>query len=335
MCRHILFSIKIAIVFLTAFCYHGKLAAQLGETQFGNEWIDYKKQYLRIQVVNTGIQKIAVSSLPEKWKSVDPTAWQLWHRGKEVAIIRADNKEIIFFGETNDGATDSLVYFPSTARLNPYISLFSDKGYYFLTTSSSAPARAGVSSKTFDSSNPAIPYHFRKDTILYKTQFSAVTWGPGSDLNHSYYDQSNSWTGPTIVGLNATPSSELPRELNVSYTLNKWHDSPEAPKPIVEMLFNGLYNGAHDIQVSSGNKKLLAKAAFNGWGGKKQPLNFRKKIFLTTPPAALIYNQYLRVRMTGLGLATLRLFILSKLVWTESFKRSSRFRKCKKAALIH
>ncbi len=276
MCRYLPFSIRTAIVFLITFCYHGKLAAQWGETQFGNEWIDYKKQYLRIQVINTGIQKIAVSSLPEKWKSTDPGTWQLWHRGKEVTIIRADNKEIIFFGETNNGASDSLVHFPSAARLNPYVSLFSDQGCYFLTTSP-ASVTVTVANNAFDSTNPAISYHLRKDTVLYKTQFSAVTWGPGADLNHSYYDQSNSWTGPTIVGPNATPSSELPRELNVSYTLSKWHDSPEAPKPFVEMLFNGLFNGAHDIQISSGNKKLLGKAAFNGWGGKKAIFELSKE----------------------------------------------------------
>jgi hypothetical protein len=256
------------LVFLFSLVASTESFSQWGKDQFGNEWIDYNKTYVRLQVKHPGIQRVAVSDLPSQLRSTPPGNWQLWHRGKEVAIIKSNENEILFFGQTNDGASDSLVHQPSSDRLNPYVSLFSDQGYYFLTVATAPTARAVVANPTHSDSHPAITYHIQKDTVLFKTQFSFNTFSPGSDLNHSYYNRSNSWTGPIIIGPNGVSSAQYPKELTVPYTLKRWHKGPDVPKPTVEMLFNGLYNGAHDIEISSGGK-LLGKAVFNGWGGEK------------------------------------------------------------------
>ena len=46
---------------------------------------------------------------------------------------------MVFYGEKNDGASDGLMFRPGPeARLNPYVSFFSEEGSYFFTVSSQA-----------------------------------------------------------------------------------------------------------------------------------------------------------------------------------------------------
>lgn len=270
MYQHITIVARIPIIIFILFLFQSTVTAQWKESQHGNEWIDYNKDYLRIQVTHGGIQKIRTADLPAKWRDTAPASWQLWHRGKEVAIIEADASGLVFFAQNNDGASDSLVHRPASSRLNPYISLYSDQGYYFLTTASD-PARSAQNNLTYSPGNPVVPYHIRKDTVTYTNQLSFITWSPGQDLNHSYFNETNSWTGPTIVGPKAIPVNPQPRELNVPFTLKNWLKNEGLPKPTVEMLFNSLHFGVHDIHITAAGK-LLGRVNFGGWGGRK--INF-------------------------------------------------------------
>lgn len=266
---------KFECVFFVLFFYTwslvGPLYGQFNGTLYGNEWIDYKSKYLRIQVEYTGIQRLPVANLPGEWKATPPEKWQLWYRGKECAIIEANEKELIFFGQCNDGASDSLVHRPLTARLNPYQSLFSDHGVYFLTISDS-PKRVKKLNTANNEGSPQA-FHLRKDTVLFKDQFSFATLGVGNALNQSYYDESNSWTSRTIGGQNAGSASPLPKEFILTHSLKKLLSGGNLPLPVVEILFNGLLDGTHNIQVEgqsiTGEYIKLANTSFIGFGGRK------------------------------------------------------------------
>lgn len=245
----------------------------------GNEWIDYNKNYVRIGVLERGIQKIDVGQLPDNLRTADPNSFQLWHRGKQVSLIKSTSTEILFYGEPNDGATDSLVFRPSTARLNPYISLFSNEGSYFLTNGTS-PARVNTIDGTAISANAQVlDYHFQKEIKTFTDQFAFTTFGVDNLLNNSFYESSNSFTGPTIVGPSASSNSGGVGFLDRSFVLKNFAKSAKE-KPELQILINGLNSGQHNVQIllakngkDTANMQKLGGVDFAGYQGRKIDLN--------------------------------------------------------------
>jgi len=239
--------------------------------KYGNEWINYTQQYVRIGVVTKGIQKVLVSSLPSGFPKNDPGKFQLWHRGQEVTIISASANEIIFYGEPNDGASDSLVYRPSTDRLNPYVSLFSDIGSYFLTVANGARRNSVVDGSSI--SGEPLRYHLQKDIFKFTNQFAFSTFDTGNALNNSFYESMNTWTSATSAGVNDTSGVKL-KEILAPFVLNKLVGAGTV-KPVLEVLVSGLSESAHDIQILSGKSvsntdlRLLGSFPFFSWGAKK------------------------------------------------------------------
>lgn len=120
---------------------------------YGNEWINYNQQYLKISVTSNGVYKLEYSVLNSSLAaigvslaSIDPKNFQLYARGKEQPIdIIGENDGrfdvadyLIFCAETNDGWFDDGLYqLVNKPRLNPHFSLFSDTATYFLTWNNS------------------------------------------------------------------------------------------------------------------------------------------------------------------------------------------------------
>lgn len=248
--------------------------------KYGQEWIDYSKKYVRIGVPANGIYRIPVNLLPADFSTSDPSKFQLWHRGQEVAIISASATEIIFYGEKNDGVSDGVMFRPSPAdRLNTYISMFSDEGSYFLTTANN-PGRVISSNGAPTGSFTAEPNHLQKDVYTFIDQFSYFTNGPGSIFNNSYYENFESYTGPTIYGTNGVSFTGVtqPKLLDKPINLKNW-DTSSPTNPALEVMVNGLYQGSHDIQIYVGKTnsdtdlKNLNSIAFSGLGGQKRTVS--------------------------------------------------------------
>ena len=118
---------------------------------YGHEWIDFSKEYFKIQDAREGIFKVTYQELAEVGFPVDvnPLSYQLFRKGKELAIrvIGEDdgvfNTEdyILYYGKKLDGSGDASLYQKPDDLTNPYINLFSDTSSYFLTHSSSNPKR--------------------------------------------------------------------------------------------------------------------------------------------------------------------------------------------------
>ncbi|HEV7378464.1 MAG TPA: C25 family cysteine peptidase, partial [Dyadobacter sp.] len=312
--------IRFVLILLTyLLSSRGESIAQWAGT-YGNEWIKYSQPYVRVSVSSPGIHKISLDSLPINFPKNDLTKFQLWNRGKEVSIISASDNEIIFYGEPNDGASDSLVFRPSTDRLNPYTSLFSEERSYFLTVSTTAKR-----SKVLDGTSltgEIEPYHiqryirkfddyklnttqkgFTRESIVEgvaKQQFSFTSFGESSNLNHSYYNRSNAWVGEAIYGDSVKASvrdpltnlfvsvPKLPKSYSEVGVLNNWKSDAER-KPVLEILVNGLHVGYHNVGIyvspSLDNiqteQKLVSSLQFTGFGGEKRSTVLNKNVHIS------------------------------------------------------
>jgi len=300
------------------------------DNPYGNEWIDYSKKYVRVGVPADGIYKVPFGALSTSLKktpaeSITPAQIQLWHRGKEVAIISADNDWVVFYGEKNDGASDGLMFRPGPeARLNPYVSLYSEEGSYFFTIAVN-PKRASVVNAKPDAANSAAyePYHFQTDIKKYDgyqyvaaqgretrnnngQQFGFSTFAETNALNQSYMGIESGWVGPNIFGAKTsvfnsasqTWTSLTPKSLDVPVNLKNWVYN-SADKPVIEILVNGLNDGTHNINLYMSTstsdidtKNIMTFPAFSGFGGRKNAITLND-------PAVNISNagvSYLRIK---------------------------------------
>lgn len=169
----------------------------------GNEWIDYKKEYLKIEISTDGIYRISYEEL----KSAGLLSFKnlkMVHHGIEVKIksfLESDGElkpggYIEFYAEKNIGELDSLVYRPMSKRTNPYQSLFSDVSAYFLVNSDSPVLRI-ESVKTLDFSGDVI---FQEELVLApNTQYSFNNnIGLLPVLMQSYFEPGESWSGDFV-----------------------------------------------------------------------------------------------------------------------------------------
>ncbi|MCE7065319.1 C25 family cysteine peptidase [Dyadobacter sp. CY326] len=184
----------------------------------GNEWLQgkYGQKWVRIGVNAKGIHKIAISALPADFQNADKARLQLWHRGNEVSLIKADASEILFYGVPNDGASDELLYRLPSSRKNPYFSTFSDESAYFLTIGSSNGARAVVENTPVDNGIAALTSHIKTELKTYQNEYTHTTlYSLRPTTLNSYFEEGKTGTGSRIP---------IPTSLNTTHTSN--------PKPI-------------------------------------------------------------------------------------------------------
>src|SRR5687768_94384 len=111
--------------------------------QNGNEWISPGQSYFKIPVGKEGLYKLTFSQLVAAGvpAGANPSTFQLFRRGREVSIYVEGQGDgqfnssdyIEFFGQRNDGKTDSELYTLASAQPHQLQSLFTDTAYYFLT----------------------------------------------------------------------------------------------------------------------------------------------------------------------------------------------------------
>lgn len=237
------------------------------EDSFGHEWIDYNQPYLRIDVQKEGIQQLKVSSLPNNFRSIDPNLFQLWYRGKEVAIIRADRENILFWGVLNDGASDSLFYRPKTDRINPYLSLYSDKGYFFLTYGSRNGKRSKVVDQNTEISEAIINNQLAKQVVTFKDNYALGTYTAGTHdaLLNSFYTRAKTWVSNAIAGPKSVTSFAKDTVFNYRFETNHISHFAEE-KGEVEIAVTGLRSGPHNIVIYVGS---------NNGGGLREATNLQ------------------------------------------------------------
>jgi hypothetical protein len=222
----------------------------------GNEWLQgkYAQKWVRIGVNAKGIHKISINTLPADFQTADKSKLQLWHRGNEVSLIKADANEILFYGVPNDGASDSLLYRLPSTRKNPYFSTFSDESAYFLTIGTSNGARAVVENTAIDNAIPALDYHVRTELRTYQNEYTHTSiYSPRPTTLNSYFEEGKTATGSRMPISNNLSATHTSNPKSISYT-NTYVPEPftfniknlqNGTVPNVKMLLSGRYGNAH------------------------------------------------------------------------------------------
>lgn len=228
----------------------------------GNEWLagKYSQQWVRIGVSAKGVHKVAISSLPAAFQSADKAKLQLWYRGNQVSIIKADNSEVLFYGVPNDGASDSLLYRPSRSRINPYFSTFSNESAYFLTIGTDNGLRAAVENTPVDNGVAASQFHKQVELKTFQTEYTHFSFYPNRPPTfNSFFEEGKTGTGTRLpVGAassspvyTANPASTATAgsvATNFNFAAKNVYPG-SVPK--VKMLLSGR-DGSAEVQISVG-----------------------------------------------------------------------------------
>ncbi|TGE28083.1 putative type IX secretion system sortase PorU2 [Hymenobacter metallicola] len=222
---------------------------------YGNEWIVPSQQYYKIKVSRDGIYRLDYAYLTQAGISgVSPQRFQLWRRGKQVAIfVGPDNPTTLgpttyieFYGQRNDGALDAGMYKTPADHYQKHYSLYTDTASYFLTWAATGPVKRMASSSVAPTGG-AHPYWLKNRLWARNERYSRVNeddkvyqpWGEAGEGFMSYsYGKGGGSNDPSrmFAWQPDTLSDMLPAG---------------GPAPRVEMLLTGASSGPHQLTVSA------------------------------------------------------------------------------------
>jgi hypothetical protein len=125
------------------------MSAHAQSGPYGNEWIVAGQPYYKLKVWRDGIYRLDYNYLRSlNAAGVAPTQFQLWRRGKEVAMYQGGNQAALdatsyleFYGQRNDGQLDREFYKNPADQAHQYYSFYTDTAAYFITWGSRAGKR--------------------------------------------------------------------------------------------------------------------------------------------------------------------------------------------------
>lgn len=126
------------------FCFLFTAQSQItknGVIQYGHEWIDFSKQYFKIEVSQNGIYKLSKAALQQAGFPVETqpmSTWSMYFLGEEIPIytsstgIMSESDYISFEGKRLQNDLDKHLFTDASLELNPKVSMFTDTSAYFL-----------------------------------------------------------------------------------------------------------------------------------------------------------------------------------------------------------
>ena len=256
--------------------------------QFGNEWIRPSQKYLKFSVTQAGIYRVSyqdIKTADASLLSTNPTTWQLFFRGQEVAIRVVGEKDgvfdaqdyIEFYGEGNDGSQDSLLYRPQK-RLHPYQTLYSDMAAYFLTSASGAAGKRMPELNNAAQGLTPERFHVEESLQAFTSQYTFNNLiGNEPFIQQSYFEPGEGWSGPLL-----TPDS-------VGIVQFKLTGRVATDWPInLAGMVNGRDNSGRQVLIQL-NGSSLPTLAFTG---------FASQTFQSVVSPASLQNEQLTLRFT-------------------------------------
>ena len=268
-------------------------------------WIQYDQSYYKIPIAQNGLYHITTAELQRAGvpiAQIDPTTVQLFRRGIEQAIYLAGEADhqfdpedfLEFYGERNDGTSDSLLYRPNQAQPHPYYNLFNDTTAYFLTWNRNGLSgkRMIVSTDTISAGLTPETYHWADELRLFTDTYPGWAAGLLHTVEYSYYEAGEGYTG--VIQSAGKP-----------YTLSFQLVNPflTGPAPQIDLLVVGRSYGNHRLAYSVGStlisQKLVNSVHFMGYvNARMQPrLNWSDvgsdgRIYLSTVSQAGAVDDY-------------------------------------------
>lgn len=193
-------TMRLLWLFLVFVCFSRLAQAQMvngADTLYGNEWIKYQNQYLRIKVAADGVYRIPQQQLTAAGfpaGSVPASALRLYRYGAQVPVFTStentlsDGDFVEFWGESNKGAIDRyLADNPEAALLNPQYSLFNDTVIYYLTwNDDTAPLRMATAPNNLTNLPQKTEWCWFDAVQVYDNQYFKREIS--EDITYSWYD---------------------------------------------------------------------------------------------------------------------------------------------------
>ncbi len=222
------------------------------DTLYGNEWINYGQQYVKVTIEEDGIYHLTQSALQDAGVpagTIEGENYQIFHLGEEIPIytstsgVFGNNDYIAFFGQKNRSEIDQFLYkTPEDELLNTDYSLFSDESAYYLTWSDD-----GLPHQRFDNLNnnltnlpSAESFYLHESVQLFTSNFTKST--NGGSIGRSTFDNgegfASAWSNSHTITL---PTSER-------------HSSGNAN---LQIRYASDYH-AHDVRINFNNSNVLS-----------------------------------------------------------------------------
>ncbi len=282
-----------------------------GYTQpWGNEWIDYNRQYYKINVYQNGIYRINYSALQLAGflsNNPDPRSFQIFGRGEELYIYVKGESDgsfdvddyIEFYGQKNDGWLDKYIYDNPSNQANTDYSLFTDTATYYLTLNPDwvvFPSRRMTVSTDFNFSSYSIsPYVFATSRSNYTSTYfyGALNAYGAADPEYvegeGWYDKGFSMGGSITKNIatpnvyTTGPNAEI--KFNLIGASNYAPLSPDHHVWInfADVYIDTLYEGYKVLnftrhlpasKLSSSNNFILSSIPIQGNGADKNTIGF-------------------------------------------------------------
>lgn len=236
------------------------LGGGINAQPYGNEWINYSQEYIKIPVLDEGIYRInaqALTQLGVPVSSIPRRAYQLYRRGQEVAVFLpgdpnlplSGNDFLDFYGRRNDGGQDTELYRRANLQPHALTSLFSDTASYFLTWALNQNGKRMATGPADNTALPTVSQHTARRQDVFNSQYSNGIgyFDIGSRIHLSDYDAGEHWTGPSVSvsALGGNPS-------RFTHTFNSLAAAQSGGTVRLSMLLAGRNGRSHRTQIAIG-----------------------------------------------------------------------------------
>ncbi len=240
-----------------------------GSILYGDEWINYNQDFVKITVAEDGIYRISYAELASAGvfsggNSPSGANFQLFYMGEEIPVYVStsgtlNNGDFIeFYGRKNRGQIDKFLYDDHSHHLNPEWSFFTDESNYFLTWNSSTN-NVQYNNITNNLSNPPAAESYCMERKILQYQQKLLRGKPIlSDAYACKYDVGEGWAKNTFTH-------------NQTFTINtpaKYNSGPDASVEI-RLMTQG---DSHDHLVQVNGTDYVSNTFF-GWSVQKYAFN--------------------------------------------------------------
>ncbi len=258
-----------------------------GNIVFGNEWIDFDRDYYKMTLSEDGVYRVYGSDLSEN--GIDLSQFQaeelqLVHWGKQIPMyVSTDgaftaNDFIEFIGRKNTGELDKQVFIGwEENQLNLEYSNFTDQSAYFLSweSGSNNNLRINDENSIINSSNPEETYYLHNEDIVFNQTFTKPSYT--ENVRYSHFDTAegfgSGYARETKIDFNVTnlvETNEFLPKLNLRAGTNATtHDV--AIQYSDREIYSDLFSGYNIVELDSelqysdlqGNNTLVVYGNFD------------------------------------------------------------------------
>ena len=215
---------------------------------FGNEWINYSRQYWRFNIVAEGLFRIDSTALADAGfpvGTVDPRDIQVFAFEEEQAIyVEGEGDGIFngtdfieFYAKGNDGWLDKGLWDLPEHQNNPFYSLYNDTIRYYLTWDATPTKRHVVMhADTAYSTQPVRPWYWSQG-VLIRNQGYQIGHRDNVGASDALMVEGEGYFSTAIILATSTDvSQDYPVVTKRPYQL------PDAPDAEVEVVLAGINN---------------------------------------------------------------------------------------------